>query len=186
MTSLRLLGRPLTDIDLVLIRAAQRIVRADGCLWVQGAAEARAALRRGLAHAGIDTADEEAPAPRPGLVQAVGVGLAAASEPAIEVLSLRPLPLGESSAHALGSRSLRRTLPAYRLARESACRELLRGADELAWWERRAWLAPGDLRLAGVRRSFRPIVFDRAALASARPGGLVHARDGALTRWAFG
>ena len=186
MMSIRLVGRPVADIDLVLVRAADRIVRADGTLWVQGPAESHAALRRGLAIAGVGTVDEEAPAPRPELVQSLGLGLAPASEPAIEILSLRRLPLADSTARALGSSSLRRIVPAYRTARQSACRELLRGTDELAWWERRAWLAARALRLAGVRRSFRPIVFDRGALASPRPGGLVHAREGAITRWAFG
>lgn len=186
MTSIRLVGRPAADIDLVLVRAADRIVRADGKLWVHGAAESHAALRRELALAGVGTVDEEAPAPRPELVPSLGVGLAPANEPAIEILSLRLLPLAESTARVLGRRSLRLLLPAYRAERESACRELLRGTDELAWWERRAWLAVGALRLAGVRCSFRPIVFDRAALASPRPGGVVHAREGAITRWAFG
>jgi len=186
MMSMRLVGTPAAEIDLVLVRAADRIVRADGTLWVHGPADARPRLRRELALAGIGTVDEEAPAPRPELVPSLGLGLAPANEPAIEILSLRRLPLAESTARVLGRRSLRRLLPAYRAARESACRELLRGTDELAWWERRAWLAAGALRLAGVRRSFQPIVFDRAALVSPRPGGVVHAREGAITRWAFG
>ena len=186
MMSLRLVGRPVVDLDLVLVRTVDRIVRADGTLWVQVAAGSRAALRRELALAGVGSVDEEAPAPRPELVPSLGLDLAPANEPAIEILSLRRLPLAEATARVLGRRSLRSVLPAYRLSREGACRELLRGTDELAWWERRAWVAASALRLAGVRRSFRPIVFDRAALASPRPGGLVHAREGAITRWAFG
>ncbi len=186
MMSIRLVGGPAADIDLVLVRAAVRIVRADGMLWLQVAAAARAELRRDLALAGIGIVDEDAPIPRPELVPSLGLDLSPANEPAIEILSLRPLPLAESTARVLGRRSLRRLIPAYRLSRESACRDLLRGMDELAWWERRAWLAPGALRLAGVRRSFRPIVFDRAALASPRPGGVIHTHEGALTRWAFG
>lgn len=186
MTSIRLVGGPAADIDLVLVRFADRIVRADRTLWVRVVEGSCADLRRGLALAGVGTVEEDAPAPRLDLVQSLGLGLAPASEPAIEILSLRRMPLAESSARALGARSLRRIVPAYRGAQERACRELLRGTDELAWWERRAWLTAGALRLAEVRRVFRPIVFDRDALASPRPGGIVHAREGSITRWAFG
>lgn len=186
MTSLRLLGTPAADIDLVLVRSADRIVRADRTLWVTVAPGSCADLRRRLALAGIGTVEEDAPVPRHDLVQSLGLGLAPASEPAIEILLLRRVPLAESTSRALGARSLRRLVPAYRSPRERACRELLHGTDELAWWERRAWLTAGALRLAEVRRVFRPIVFDRGALASPRPGGLVRARDGSITRWAFG
>lgn len=186
MTSLRLVGAPAADIDLVLVRCADRIVRADRALWVIVAEGSCADLRRRLALAGVGTVDEDAPVPRQDLVQSLGLGLAPASEPAIEILSLRRVPLAEATARALGTRSLRRIIQTYRGPRERACRELLRGTDELAWWERRAWLTAGSLRRAGVRRVFRPIVFDRGALASPRPGGLVRARDGSITRWAFG
>lgn len=183
---IRLVGRPLSDIDLVLFRTADRIVRSDGALWVHAAEASMVALRRELSLAGLGVREEEAPAPRPDLVASLGLGLEPATEPAIEILSLRRMSLADSTARTLGRRSLRRLLPAYRARHEQACRELLRGLDELAWWERRAWLGVGALRLAAVRRSFRPIVFDREALASLRFGGVVHARDGAISRWAFG
>lgn len=186
MTTIRLVGRPVADLDLVLARAADRIVRSDGTVWVEGAPKSHDALRRGLALAGVGAVEEEAPAPRSDLVQSLGLGLEPASEPAIEILTIRLLALGESTDRALGSRVLRRIIPQYRVAREGACRELLRGGAEIVWWERRAWLAAAALRRAEVRRSFRPIVFDRGALASPRQGGLLWARGGALTRWAFG
>lgn len=185
MTALRLTGRPVTAIDLVIVRSADRIVRADDTLWVEGPAASQAELRRGLAFAGVGVVEEEAPVPRPDLIQSVGLGLTPAPEPVIEILCLRRLPLAESTGRALGSLTLRRLLPRYRAARHRACRELLRGADELVFWERRAWLTAGALRRSGVRRSFRPIVFDRDALTAPRPGGLASARCGAITRWAF-
>lgn len=185
MTALRLIGRPVTPVDLVLVRSAERIVRVDGTLWVEGPAASRAELRRGLAFAGVGAVEEDAPTPRSDLIQSVGLGLAPAPEPVIEILSLRLLPHAESTGRALGSVTLRRLVPRYRAARHRACRDLLRGADELVCWERRAWLTASALRRSGVRRSFRPIVFDRDALTSPRLGGLASARSGAITQWAF-
>jgi hypothetical protein len=186
MTSLRLVGRPAAAIDLALLRSAARLVRSDGTLWVQAPEGLALELRRDLALAGLGARDDDAPAPGPGLLPTLGLDLIPATVPALEVLTLRRLPLAEAISRSLGRRWLRRAVPSYRAARESRCRELLRGADELAWWERRAWLTHDALRDACGRRSFRPILFDRAALVGPRPGGLVHGRDGVLTRWAFG
>ena len=186
MTALRLAGRPVVAIDLLLVRTAARLVRSDGTIWIEPIGGSRDALRRGLAFAGVGAFEDEAPAPRPDLVPALGLGLAPASEPAIETLTLRRVPLSEAITRALGSRRVRALWPPCRAVRAAACGELLRETDEQAWWERRAWLPGAAVRLPSVRRSFRPIVFDRAALAAPRPGGLVRARDGAITRWAFG
>lgn len=186
MSALRLAGQPVSDIDLLLVRMAVRLVRSDGAIWIEPAAGSRDALRRGLAYAGVGTRDEEVPVPRPDLVPALGSTLDPASDPAIETLTLGRVPPSDAIARALGSRTLRTVWPPYRLARAAACRELLRETDDRAWWERRAWLTPPAVRLPAVRRAFRPIVFDRAALASPRPGGVVRARDGRITRWAFG
>lgn len=186
MRSLRLVGRPVAAIDLLLARTAERVVRSDATLWVIPLDGSRDVLRRGLAFAGVGTCDEDLPVPRADLVPALASDLLPATEPAIEALALRRLALGESTRRALGRRWLRAVWPAYRTRRRVACRALLHGSDEVVWWERRAWLPPGAIRLPAVRRSFRPIVFDRAALDSLRPGGLLHADDGAITRWAFG
>jgi hypothetical protein len=186
MTTLRLIGRPVAPIDLVLVRSAERIVRSDGALWVEATNGPCDALRRGLAFAGLGAIEDEAPTPRPDLVPSIGSTLVPASEPAIEALTLRYVELAESTRRVLGQRWLRAVWPAYRTARRVACRDVLHERDALALWERRAWLAPGAVRLAAVRRSFRPIVFDRAALGALRPSGVLHARDGAITRWAFG
>lgn len=184
--ALRLTGRPVVPVDLLLARTAERAVRSDATLWLLPLPGSRDALRRGLALAGVGTCDDDPPVPRADLLPALGSHLRPATEPALETLSLRRLPLGDSTKRVLGRRCLRAVWPAYQARRRMACRELLRGSDELVRWERRAWLAPGAIRLAAVRRSFRPILFDRAALDSARPGGLLHAADGAITRWAFG
>ena len=186
MTTLRLIGRPVAPIDLILVRSAERIVRSNGALWVEATAGPCDALRRGLAFAGLGAVEDEAPAPRPDLVPSIGSTLVPAAEPAIEALTLRYLELAESTKRVLGQQWLRAVWPAYRTARRVACRDVLHERDALALWERRAWLAPGAVRLAAVRRTFRPIVFDRAALGDLRPSGLLHARDGEITRWAFG
>ena len=186
MTALRLAGRPVVPIDLLLVRTAAQLVRSDGTVWVEPSEGSQDALRRGLAFAGLGAFEDEAPAPRPDLVPALGSSLVPASEPAIETLTLRRVPLSEAMARALGSRGVRAIWPPYRAERAAACRELLRETDEQAWWERRAWLPGAAVRRLSVRRSFRPIVFDRAALAAPRPGGVLRAREGAITRWAFG
>ena len=186
MSSLRLVGRPVAPIDLLLARTAERIVRSDGILWVVPLEGSRDALRRGLAFAGVGASDDELPVPRADLVPALASDLCPATEPALEALALSRLELSASTRRALGHRWLRAMSPGYRRRRRTACRALLRGSDDVVRWERRAWLAPGAIRLASVRRSFRPIVFDRAALDSLRPGGMLHADDGAITRWAFG
>lgn len=185
MTALRLTGRPVRPIDAVLVRAVDRLVRAEGDVWAVPADGSLDVLRRELALAGVATREEAPPAPRPDLVPALGSDLAPAAGAAIEVLTLLRLPLAEATARALGRRWLRAIVPSYRTARVAACRDLLREADAHAWWERRAWLPAGAVRHRDIRRSFRPILFDRAALAAIRPAGLVRARDGALTRWAF-
>ena len=186
MRSLRLVGRPLAPIDLLLARTAERIVRSDATLWVVPLPAAREELRRGLAFVGVCSRDEELPVPRTDLLPALASDLLPATAPAIESLALRRIALAESTRRVLGRRWLRAVWPAYRARRRIACRELLRGSDEVVCWERRAWLVPSAMRLPAVRRSFRPIVFDRAALGSPRPGGLLHAHEGAITRWAFG
>jgi len=186
MMALRLVGRPAAPVDLLLVHLAERIVRSDGVVWVEPMAGSADTLRRGLALAGLGTCNDEAPTPRPDLVPSLGSTLAPATEPAIEMVTLRRIELAESTVRLLGHRWLRIVWPAYRNARWSACRDVLREGDALAWWERRAWLAPGAIRLAAVRRSFRPIVFDRAALGSLRPAGPLHTRDAEITRWAFG
>ncbi|HEX4744938.1 MAG TPA: hypothetical protein VFW12_09770 [Candidatus Limnocylindria bacterium] len=186
MRSLRLAGRPVAPIDLLLARTAERIVRSDATIWVLPLEGTRDALRRGLAFAGIGASDDDLPVPRADLVPALGSDLSPATEPALDALTLSRLQLAWSTRRALGHPWLRAAWPAYRTRRRVACRALLRGSDEVVRWERRAWLAPGAIRLAAVRRSFRPIVFDRAALDALRPGGVLHADEGAITRWAFG
>lgn len=184
MICLRVAGRPSEPVDLALIRSAARLSRAGGSLWVYVAAADRNALVRDLALAGLGAIPDDPPLTRSGDVPAIGNSLRPVSELALDVLILRRIPLSEATRRALGAR-FARSVPTVRRRRHEDCRALLSGADEQAWWERRAWLGASDLRRAGARATLRPIVFDRAALDRSRPGGVIRASDGAITRWAF-
>jgi hypothetical protein len=100
---------------------------------------------------------------------------------ALDLVHIRPLPLGDET------RRLLRTWPWRRptAARCARCRDLLRGDDIVLGWRRRAWASAAILRAAGVRRALRPVVFDNAALAVS-PERRTFARDGALAGWLFG
>lgn len=184
MSSLRITGTPATPIDLCVLVLAQRLIRAGGLLWIEVTAERRDTLRRELAFAGLGTVDDEPAGHEPDLAQAIGVALTPSAELSLDVLTLRPLGLAASTRRALGQR-LPRLVPRIREQRHENCRRLLRGAEVEARWERRAWLPAALLRRRDARAALRPIVFDRAALSTSRPGGIVRASDGAITRWAF-
>lgn len=184
MISLRVAGSPYEAVDLALIRSAGRLCRAGGSLWISVSPADRALLVRDLALAGIGVVEEEPPPPPNGDEPAIGISLRPVPEASLDVLTLRRIPLSASTSRTLGTR-IARLVPAVRKSRHAECRALLRGVDEQAWWERRAWLPARDLRRAGVRANLAPIVFDRAALTASRPGGVVRASDGAITRWAF-
>lgn len=181
---LRVSGHPAAAVDLAIVRWADGLARCEGSLWIGSADEHVPALRRELLFAGLGTVHDDRPHPAAGLAPAIGVTLDP-GRAALDTISLRPIPLADATRGALGRRLPRQLSAARRRARETACRDLLRGLDATAWWERRAWLAADALRHREVRRRFRPIVFDRAALDAPRPGGVVRAADGALTRWAF-
>ena len=181
----RLTGRPTGDIDLAVMRWSKDLARAEGAIWASADRADQAHLRRDLAQVGIGLVEESRPEPPPRLVLTLASDLRPAAFPILETLRLERLPLHDATRMVLGRRVLRRALHRYREPRERACRALLRGADELAWWDRRAWLPRHCLRQKGIRGYFRPVLFDKQALAAPRRGGLVRASDGAITRWAF-
>ena len=185
MTWSRLTGRPASDIDLAVLRWCGGLARSHGSVWAKVGDEDHAQLRRELALVGIGLVEDAPPGPSPDLVLTLASDLRPTDRAVVETIDLDRLPLEEATRTALGRPVLRRVLHRYRVPRELVCRALLRGRDELAWWDRRAWLPRGCLRDAGVRGSFRPVVFDTEALAAPRRGGLVRASDGAITRWAF-
>lgn len=185
MTWYRLVGRPATDIDLAILRWCGRAVRSRGSVWVSVGTADRAQLRRELALSGTGVLEEGHPQPPTDHVLTLVSDLRPASAPALETIHLERLPLDEATRQVLGGRLRRRLMRRQRVCRETACRALLHGRDELAWWDRRAWLPRSSLRDTGVRGRFGPILFDRAALGAPRRGGFVRASDGAITRWAF-
>lgn len=185
MTWVQVHGCPAGPIDRELLRTAARIVRRGSEVWVRALAEDVRPLQRGLALAGLGASLGPAPLPAAGLVPVIGRSLQPVAGPSLDVLILDRVPLAQATRLALGQRIVRRWLPRYRSARHDACRRLLRGSDELAWWERRAWVDPSYLRRAAIRSSFRPILFDADAHTAVRRGGVLHARAGAITAWMF-
>lgn len=181
----RVTGDPAGGMDLAVLRWCDGLVRSFGAVWVSVVPERHAQLRRDLALVGIGLVPEMPPE-RPGdLILAIGSDLRPTIWAALETLDLERVALDEATRAVLGRSLLRRLSQRYRAPREHACRELLRGRDELAWWERRAWLPRDSFRHARVRSCFSPVVFDRRAVVASRRGGLVRASDGAITKWAF-
>lgn len=181
----RLTGAPADRIDLAVLRWCTGLARSEGLVWVSVDAVQHAPLRRDLALMGIGLVEERPPEPPRDLVLAIASDLRPIIRAALETLDLERVPLAESTRTVLGRPILRLASRRYRAPRDHACRELLRGRDEQARWERRAWLPRDSFRHATVRGCFRPVVFDREALATKRRGGLVRASEGAITRWAF-
>lgn len=187
MTVLRLepLGGSHVDRALAAVGSATLTRREDGA-FVEVAVADVARLVRALAFAGVaaSACDADLAAPR-GLVPAVGRDLAPLARPlaGTDIVRVRRLTLGEATREVL-RRRLGGLLPAPAPARDRA-RALLRGEDVLLAWTRRAWLTRGVLRAGPVRRSLRPIVFDREALERPDPGGRTFASSGALQRWLF-
>ena len=181
----RLTGVPGGEIDLAVLRWGDVLTRAGGSVWVSADPERCLELRRDLAFVGVGLAPEHPPERPGGLILAIARDLRPAPGPVVETIALEQMPLEDATRTVLGLPALRRASRRYRAPREHACRELLRGRDALAWWERRAWLPRDSFRSAAVRARFRPVVFDREALSAGRRGGLVAASTGALTRWAF-
>jgi len=82
----------------------------------------------------------------------------------IDRIDVRVVPLADATRSLL-RRSLRSVpVPAGRRER---CRELLRERDMAYRASRVAWCPAGALRDEHLRRSFRPVVFDRGAAAPA-------------------
>ncbi|HEV2250136.1 MAG TPA: hypothetical protein VGT60_06500 [Candidatus Limnocylindria bacterium] len=181
MTTLAL--EALTDDPFDLALAAPRLT-----LWRRGHdvrinVDERqvAGLRRALAVRGV-AAGVIPPDPlvAPPLVRALGRGLAPAilGPDELDIVDVRLVPLAEATAYAL-----RRPLRPWPLGqrRRSRCRALLRGADALLEIRRTAWCARQTLR--ANRRTFRPVLFDRAAGA---PPLRVYASERLLTQWIRG
>lgn len=181
----RLTGHPVGEIDLAILRWCDALTRAGGSVWLSVGPEQHPRLRRDLALVGVGLVAERPPERPVELILAIARDLRPAAWAAVETITLERVPLEDATRTVLGWPLLRRTSRRYRAPRESACRELLRGRDELAWWERRAWLPRDSFRSSAVRARFRPVIFDREAVSAGRRGGLVAASTGAITRWAF-
>ena len=187
MTVLRLDPLPGARIDraIATVETAALVRRADGA-YLDVSAPDVAPVVRALAFAGIDAAVSEVDLALPrGLLPAVGRDLAPLMRGlvACDVVRVRRLTLAQATRELLGRpfAGLRRPREA---ARKSA-RGLLRDDDALLAWARRAWATRDALRTRAVRRSLRPVIFDRSAVDRADLDGRTLASAGALTHWLF-
>lgn len=181
----RLTGHHAGEIDLAVLRWCDALTRADGSVWASVDPARQPQLRRDLAFVGVGLVPDAPPQRPVELVLAIARDLRPAGRSAVETIALKRIPIEDATRAVLGRPLLRRLSRRYRAPREHACRELLRGRDELAWWERRAWLPRDSFRSADVRGRFRPVIFDHEAATVEQRGGLIAASSGAITRWAF-
>ena len=138
---------------------------------------------RVLAFAGVRARPSlEALTPRPGTHPAIGRDLTPlpAESLALDLVHVRPFPVGPETARLLRAGPLRRP----NATKRDLVRNLLSGADVSVGWRRRAWTTRDVLRTAEARRVLRPVVFDIAALG-APPERRALTREGAITRWLF-
>ena len=139
--------------------------------------------RRVLAFAGVRASVSlETLNPRPGTRAAIGRDLTPLPLPSLvlDLVHVRPLPVGPETARLLQAKPLQRP----NAARRALVRDLLSGIDAAMGWRRRAWTTRDVLRTAEARRVLRPVVFDIAAIG-APPERRALAREGALARWLF-
>ena len=139
--------------------------------------------RRVLAFAGVRAYPSlETLAPRPGMRPAIGRDLTPLPREslALDLVHVRPFPVGAETARLLRTGALRRPSASKR----ALVRDLLSGVDSSVGWRRRAWTTRDVLRTSEVRRVLRPVVFDLAAIG-APPERRVLARQGAIARWLF-
>ena len=138
---------------------------------------------RVLAFAGVRAVVSlETLAPLPGTRAAIGRDLTPLplSSLALDLVQVRPLPLGPETARLLRARPLQR----QSAMRRALVRDLLRGADAAVGWRRRAWTTRDVLRTKEARRVLRPVVFDIAAIG-APPERRALTREGSLAKWLF-
>lgn len=173
--SLRLRSAPAHPLDLALASASVAIVRSADGVWLT---PVTGAVAQALAFAGVHAVSDDVPPPPERAVLCIGRSLDRAPTAVYERVSLRAVGLGQATRRVLG--------PWWRPGRRerrAVCRAVLHGEDALVEWERRLWVMRSEL--AALRGLARPVMFDRDALEAARPGGVVLASRGAVTRWAF-
>jgi hypothetical protein len=162
------------------------LARRDGGAYVEVEPAAVSRLVRALAFGGIAATQCVADlGPRDGLIAAIGrdlTPLPAALVP-LDVVRVRRVALGPATREIL-RRRLFGLLPAAPSAR-LRCRSLLRDASVMLLWGRHAWASRAALRSLEVRRSLRPVVFDRDALDRAELPGRTTSADDDLARWLF-
>lgn len=171
---------------LATVGSATLTRRSEGA-YVDVAMSAVRPLVRALAFAGIDAqCCEPDLAPAPALLPARGLDLAplAPGLVDVDVVRIERIPLGTATREVL-VRRLGGLLPPAPPAR-ARCHLLLRGDQVLFAWGRRAWGTRQALRSARARRSLRPIVFDREALARSDLAGRISSDADDLAHWLFG
>jgi hypothetical protein len=114
---------------------------------------------------------------------AIGRDLAPVPGLALDLVSVRRVPLGESTREVLRRRwrIVRPPSPAAR----ALCRALLRGQDAELAWTRRAWGTAEAVRGPIARTILRPVFFDAGGVGAASHERRTFASDGIIGRWLF-
>jgi len=181
---LRLVPVAAGDLDTALgALPALRLVRATEGLFLCCAADLTDVARTLLARAGIATeACIAAPAPPAGWLPARAPDLAPLPRSGtLDSLDLRAIGMGEATARLMRRGPLGRLLPFGSRPDVAQVRAILHGEDRVIAWRRALWVDRALFRTAALRGA-RPIVFDRAAVASGEER-LLLAGIGAIARW---
>lgn len=183
MTLFRLypIGGTAIDAAIAAVSSATLTRRRDGAFADVGPSEAPRFVRA-LALAGVAAQPcAEIQLPQ-GTVPSVGSDLEPCRSVDVDVLTIRVLSLGEATTEVTKRRWawLRQMSSSAR----DQCRSLLRGEDALFVWRRIAWARRETYRDATVRRSLRPLVFDRSAIERVAERR-AFAHECVVSRWLF-
>ena len=182
MTTLRLELEAHKNFDLALDASRFTLWRHRGAVWLSVDDTAAVRVRRRLALDGVRALPQPGgpPPTPPGLVRAVGTGLAPARLDVddLDIVEVAVVRLSDATA-----RVLRRPSPYWPLGvrRRTRCRALLRASEAVFEVRRTAWCSRATLRSA--RGSLRPVLFD---VGAASPPIRAYATEGRLTRWIEG
>lgn len=183
-STLRLEAIQRSAFDTHLARlGAGRLTRAGSLMFLETDREIAEATRQ-LALAGIrSTHCSGIPGPADGARPALGLDLVplGPAVQAIDVLELRPIPLGDASAALMHRRVP--WLARSRAARD-ACRRLLHDEEAVIGWRRIVYCSVASFPAAKARARLRPVVFDRAAVEH-QPLRWTYVSQRAIEEWAF-
>lgn len=179
---LEVLSRTRFDAHLAQL-AGSRLTRTAAATYLQSDVALEEATYQ-LALAGIRaTRCSDVPAPTGGFRPAVALDLAplVGVLEVVDVVEVRPISLSDATAALMRRRPV--WFGSARRA-HATCRRLLHEEDAVLGWRRIVWCSVASLRIARASVRLRPVVFDRAAVASEHVRW-TYVSENAIERWAF-